>query len=220
MKKSLMIIAALTLAAATGFAAPTIALHSANAGIGTMSFSVSGSTIDIWEDWTNSGRGFLLVRGLDTYQNYVIVKHITNNTGTDWTRFANEILDPAGDGNDYYDKPTESWVPAGFTHSSEYDGVSFAQGSGIPRTSTAFASREDDELASRDYIDFFGGTVDGNGGTDVVSFGLRDNAYNQPFILSQRPNEATGGPVVPEPMTLVLFGLGLAGVAIRKRFSK
>lgn len=202
--------------------AVTIGLHSSNVGIGTMSWSVSGTDISIWEDWTASGAGFLELDSLELFTDYTVTKYVTNNTGTDWDHFTNELLDPTGQSEDgSYDIPTEPWVPAGFSHSNNMDGLSFAQGSGISRTSTAFGSQVVDELAGRDFIDFFGGLVSGAGGEDTVSYGLRNHSSVQmPFLLVQRPNEYTGGEPIPEPTTMLLFGLGLAGVAIRNRFKK
>ncbi len=199
--------------------AQTVGLHSSNQGISYGTWSVSGTDISIDETWESLGMGMLEISGIEIGVNYTVTKTITNNTGVDWNRFAIELLDPDVDAEDIASEP---WVPAGFSHSNEFDGLSFAQGSGIPRTSNAFASRVDDELGGRDYMDFFDGLISGAGGTDVISFGLRDNGGtpNQPFILAQRPNTVTGGPQIPEPTTMILMGLGLAGVALRNKFRK
>ncbi len=199
----------------------TMVAHSSNQGINAGASFWGASGTDIWVDeiWDAPGMGVIEITGLEIGVNYTFTKNIVNNTGIDWNRFAMELLDPDVDAEDIASEP---WVPAGFSHSNEFDGLSFAQGSGIPRTSTAFASRVDDEFGGRDYMDFFDGLVSGAGGTDQIVFGLRDNGgtANQPFLLVQRPNAVTGGPQIPEPTTMILMGLGLAGVALRNKFRK
>jgi hypothetical protein len=171
MKVALLFLSALGISAVS--AVPVVSLHSSNAGIGTLSFVVSGNTITINENWTSNGIGALLISGLDIDVSYTVVKVTTNNTGSTWTRFANELLDPSGQDNDGLDViPYPSFVPANFTTSNDSDGLSFAQGGGIPRIGGNFASSVVDELTDvRDFIDFFNGTV-ANGGVNTVSYGL------------------------------------------------
>ncbi|MEI6320807.1 MAG: VPLPA-CTERM sorting domain-containing protein, partial [Pseudomonadota bacterium] len=110
-----------------------------------------------------------------------------------------------------------AFIPAGFQPSDDFDGLSFAQGSGLPRTSTIFGSLAVDELAGRDYLDFSGGLW-GTGANGEITFGLRDNAAaNQPFLLFQRPNEFTSVVPVPAALPLLLSGLGIFGFLARRR---
>lgn len=191
-----------------------------NSGIGSFSWSQTGSTIDLYETWTQAKRGFVLFDGLEEAPGtkYTVVKHITNSTGVDWNLFSNELLDPAGQANDANDpQPYPAWVPDRFTTSNDADGLSFAQGWGIPKTSSSFASVFVDEFSdARDFIEFYDGLVSGAGGYEQQSFGLTDEdiSSNEPFLLAQRPNEHS---VVPEPGTLMLIGSGLFGLGIARR---
>jgi hypothetical protein len=211
----------LILAIADGVGAISISLNAANQGITALDFTVLGNTIDIIETWGAAGPGVLQFDNVPPTENFTVTKRLTNNTGVDWNRFANELLDPAGDSNDtdLDPSPQPAFVPTGFSTSNDFDGLSFAQDSGIPRTSAAFASIFVDELSdARDFIDFFDGSVPGSGGTDTVSFGLRDNnanGDNQPFLLIERPNASSRA--VPEPGTFSLLALSVVGLLLYYR---
>ncbi len=201
-------------------AVPIASLHASNLGIATLgtAFDAGTNTITLTEDWSSALMGSVEISGLDPGVDYTVVKIITNNSGIDWTRLANELLDPAGNPNDDIDpQPYEAFVPAGFSTSNDFDGLSFAQGSGLPRVSDAFASVFEDEFTdARDFLDFFNGTVP-DGGSFFVTYGLRDNdGSNQPFLLVQRPNVDSRGGVVPEPATMFLVGGGLALLGRRR----
>lgn len=200
-------------------AVPVVSLHSSNVGIGSISYTVSGNTITIEEDWTSTGIGILEIDGLDSGADYTVEKLITNNSGSAWNSFANELLDPAGDREDAINDPSPQpgFVPSGFSTSNDVDGLSFAQGSGIPRTSAQFADVFVDELTDvRDFIDFDNGLVP-DGGTDTVSYGLRDNSDNQPFLLVQRPNERSIEVPLPASLPLFIAGLAVLGLLYRRR---
>jgi hypothetical protein len=204
-------VVATLMAASSAAFAQTAIVGAGNVGITALEVSVSGNTITLFETWGASGPGSIEFRGLDTGANYTIIKNITNLTGTSWTSFANELLPP---GNGVPGQP--AFIPAGFQPSDDFDGLSFAQGSGLPRTSTIFGSLAVDELAGRDYLDFSGGLW-GTGVNGEITFGLRDNGSNQPFLLFQRPNEFTSVVPVPAALPLLLSGMGIFGFLARRR---
>jgi hypothetical protein len=200
-------------------------------------YSVDGTTITIDETWNTTGNLFLEIDGLESGTVYTVYKQITNSTGTEWTRFANELLDPVGPttpDNDSDDpQPYPGFVPTGFTTSNDGDGLSFAQNQSIPRDSDVFDKIFVDELSdARDFIDYFDGTWD-DGESGWIRFGLRDGLVtnNEPFLLAQRPNEfsvpepgtgpGSGSEPVPEPATMLLVGSGLVGLlGFRRKFKK
>jgi hypothetical protein len=204
-------VVATLMAASSAAFAQTAIVGAGNVGITALEVSVSGNTITLFETWGASGPGSIEFRGLDSGANYTVIKNITNLTGTSWTSFANELLPP---GNGVPGQP--AFIPAGFQPSDDFDGLSFAQGSGLPRTSTIFGSLAVDELAGRDYLDFSGGLW-GTGVNGEITFGLRDNGGNQPFLLFQRPNEFTSVVPVPAALPLLLSGMGIFGFLARRR---
>jgi hypothetical protein len=150
--------------------------------------------IAIEETWgpSTAGNVRLLITGLTG--EWDVNKIIHNDTGKTWLSFGHELLN--GDGG---------W-------SDDGDGLSFAQGSPLPRHSSAFSSLQVDELGTRDYLNWFGAPSVASGSFVTFEYGLRDNTgSNDPFYLSQTAN-------VPEPASwaLLIAGFGMVGGSLRR----
>ena len=126
-----------------------------------------------------------------------ITKTVTNNSGVVWTSFEMELQQVIG------------------TPSGEGDGLSFAQGAGLVFTSSIFSTvtRID---STRDYLNFSGGSVP-VGGSVSFTFVITDNSPQSPIFLLQTPNRVDL-PATPDAgSTILLLGMGLAGLAALRR---
>ncbi len=178
--------------------------------------SISGNNITFDLAFGLSGPIYLMVTGLDARENYQVGVNMSGPSS--WTGLTAEILNPSrGWGNELDPNPQPSYVPAGFTTSTNYDGFSFAQGAGFERGfltagGSGFAVFADELSHARDLLTFSGSGV----GSALALFGLRVPRGGQHFLIRLDP----GNPLAtPEPGGLLLVGTGLVAVAraVRKR---
>lgn len=135
-----------------------------------------------------------------------ITKHITNETGTDWTNFDNELKVPG---------------QQGFISSNDFDGTSFDQGNqNRVIDSIAFSGLFVDEFQERDFLQFQTGSVL-NTGVDTQTFPVTSFSITT-VQLVQTPNfQNPDRNPIPEPTSMLLFGMGSlgAGLVRRRKFS-
>jgi PEP-CTERM motif len=178
--------------------------------------SISGNNISFDLAIGMSGPLFLLVKGLDARENYQVSVNMSGRSN--WTGLTAEILNPLRQyGNADDPNPQPAYVPEGFSTSTDYDGYSFAQGSGLERSfltagGSGFAVFADEVTNARDLLRFTGSGI----GTAMAIFGLTAGQNGRSFLLRLD----AGNPLVtPEPGAMLLVGTGLVAIArvIKKR---
>lgn len=157
-------------------------------------FTADGGGILLFSDTDGSALGPGNPTGSFHSSGRWIEKTVTNNSTTAWTSFELELQEILG------------------TPSGDGDGLSFAQGAGFTFLSSIFTgyTRIDN---TRDYINFSGGIVP-IGGVVTFLFAVTDNSPQATFYMNQIPNRVD---VVPEPVSALLLGIGLAGIGYRAR---
>lgn len=153
--------------------------------------------------------------GMTSGSDYTVVLDVSNLTGLDSLRF--EVLDPLDHDDGWDPNKLPAYVPTGYSTSNDFDGLSFAQNSGLTRSATfaggsVFAVA--DEKTHRGDILMFSGL---NGAEEArITFGLRDWLGGQRGFLIRVSALGDTSPS-PEPASMLLVGTGVAGIACAYR---
>jgi hypothetical protein len=177
---------------------PIVTVAPSNVGITNFSYSFDSATrtITIHETFGNAGPGVLQITGLENFQIYKVVTHITNNSGVAWNTFTDELAKTNGQ------LPSSGDVILDFNGSSLYP--LSVDNYTLPDTS------------SRQYVDMYGATAQ-NGSVFTVELAIRQGTslYPGPLLLIQTPNQPIHS--IPEPTSIALLCTGILGVMARRR---
>ena len=209
---------AATLLPATMYAEPvTIGVHSLEGGATASLLSTASHGSSIVEVTLSSIDGAINIMfdGLEARLNYEF-DLLVHGADATWNTLRAEVLDPLDDDDALDVLPYHAGVPDGFSASNTRDGFSFAQSAGLER-SAVFAGGSasvvaDEDTDGGDGLRFVG-LSEADGGVRVT-FGLRDFDGNRNFLVRLTAEDPLG---TPEPMSMLLVGNGLAGLAAARR---
>ncbi len=182
---------------------PDVTITNVPSGVGT-----SADPIILME--TVSGSDVTIrIEGVSTFGNLTNTVHsdafwlrkiVLNDTGSTWTFFDHELQSVLG------------------TASTNGDGLSFGQGSGLTYTSDSFTT-VNQITDTRDFINFSGGSV-APGASVTFDYLISHNGSADPVYLRQRPNFNPTASVPDSGSLLAIFGACITGMLTFRKFRR